>query len=215
MTEIQTEQEAQGQAVQVLERASALSVTDHKSAEEASLVLSSVKATIKAIKSYWELPVKRARDAWDILTERRGQMLAPLEQSEKAIKKMIVDYQVKVQAEAAEKERIAREAIMREEKRRQEELANEMAAFGDTQKAEEVRQAPVAAPQVVLATTPKVEGIQFSESWTFRVVDPSLIPREYLAVDEKKLAGLAKAMKADAKVPGVEFFSEKIVVAGR
>jgi flagellar biosynthesis GTPase FlhF len=57
-------------------------------------------------------------------------------------------------------------------------------------------------------------GSRVNRPWKFRVTDPTLVPREYLMIDESKLGQLARTMKKDASVPGVEFF-EDITIGGR
>lgn len=55
-------------------------------------------------------------------------------------------------------------------------------------------------------------GVQPRNSWEFTVEDLSKVPREYLMVDEKKVKGVVKAMKADTNIPGISVF-EKTTVA--
>ena len=57
-------------------------------------------------------------------------------------------------------------------------------------------------------------GSRVNRPWKFRVVDATLVPRQYLMVDESKLGQLARSAKSDAAVPGVEFY-EDIVIGGR
>jgi len=50
--------------------------------------------------------------------------------------------------------------------------------------------------------------------WTFRIVDPSLIPDEYKVIDEKKIAAVVKA--GVRHIPGVEIYStSSLVVTGK
>jgi len=46
-----------------------------------------------------------------------------------------------------------------------------------------------------------------AQYWKHEVVDAAKIPREFLLVDEKRLAKLARTEKGEAKVPGVKFFT--------
>jgi hypothetical protein len=46
-------------------------------------------------------------------------------------------------------------------------------------------------------------------TWTFKVVDPALVPREYLIVDESRLRAICRGYcKAPVEIPGVEFVRE-------
>lgn len=58
---------------------------------------------------------------------------------------------------------------------------------------------------------PKTDGISVREDWGyFEVVNLALVPREFLEIDEKKVFGYGKAMKRDANVPGIRFFSKTV-----
>lgn len=211
-----SEQKTAELAMTVVDRASAIEVIrDDQGYSAAGEVLVAVKNGIKEVKKYWEDPVKKARAALDALTERRKAMLEPLEFYERDIKARMLAYKEQAEAERRAKERVAREALEAQAKAEREALVKEKEAFGDVQGAEAVALAPVVVPPVLLPGAPKVDGVKFREDWKFEVVDASLIPREYLAIDEAKLAKIARAMKADAKVPGVRFYPEKIIMAGR
>ena len=73
----------------------------------------------------------------------------------------------------------------------------------------QIKAAQVVAPKVA-AYIPPIVGQSTKTIWRARVVDASLVPRDYLVVDESLLANYAKAMKDKAKVPGVEFYPEDI-----
>lgn len=72
----------------------------------------------------------------------------------------------------------------------------------------------VAAP-TVQAYIPPVEGISRRTVWKARVVDVSLVPREYLLVNEQMLAKVAQATKGSVAIPGVEFYSEQTLASAR
>ena len=64
---------------------------------------------------------------------------------------------------------------------------------------------------IVIPKDEKIDGNQIRIIWKMRIVDESLLPREYLIPDEKKLNGMAKVSKGTLKIPGVEFYPEKSV----
>ena len=92
-----------------------------------------------------------------------------------------------------------------------EEDARLLEATGDTEAAEAVRTEPVVAPVVVIAPVAKPNGIATQSIWRYRVTNANAIPREYLAIDEKKIGAVVRAMKAATNIPGVEVYEEKIV----
>lgn len=77
--------------------------------------------------------------------------------------------------------------------------------FGETP-AEEIQEPvkPVEAPMVKHVPSfgsPSVKGV--TKRWTFSVIDPALVPREYLVVDEAKIRAAMNAGVRD--IPGVKF----------
>lgn len=54
----------------------------------------------------------------------------------------------------------------------------------------------------------KPKGAAIRKVWKARVIDAALVPDQFKTINEKALDAYAKSMKQDAKVPGVEFYSE-------
>lgn len=97
-------------------------------------------------------------------------------------------------------------------------LEREATATGDASllaEAEDLIAEPVVAPPVILpVATPKVAAISYREQWDYEVVDDAAIPRAYLVRDDKKIAGVVRAMKGTTQIPGIRVFSRKVVAAG-
>lgn len=207
--------QAETLALTVVERAGALTVTDAKTYNEAGTILVSIKDAMKRITAYWDEPVKKARAAWEELTKKRGEMLKPMEAAEATLKRDMAAFHAKMEQMKADQERAIRETLEAQAKKDQEALAKENEFLGNGKEAEAIRQAPVYVPPVELPKVQEVDRIKYREDWKAEVTDPLAVPREYLVIDEKKLAAVARALKADAKVPGVRFFPQKVIVAGR
>lgn len=116
--------------------------------------------------------------------------------------------------QAEERERL--EAAQRAE-------AAALKANGQADLAATVLNTPIVAPVVTLPTSvPVIAGLSYREDWKWRPASGTaasdfaqlvkVLPREYLKVDDVKLNGIARNMKGTLKVPGVEFFSEKVPV---
>lgn len=150
-------------------------------------------------------------------------------QAEGVLKGAILDWnkreQARLEAERREQERIAREAAeaaarQAEEARKAAEVAaaagNAEAAVELEQQAEQAVEAATAlatmAPAVAAAPA-KLAGVSTRQEWDFEVTDPAAIPREYLVIDEKKIRGVVKALKADANIPGVRVFARDVLSA--
>lgn len=118
----------------------------------------------------------------------------------------------RVQAEQAKADEAARK-----ERERLAAQAAAAEAAGKMERAENLQQrastvvAAVAQPRV---STAKGLGMAVRMVWKARVRDASKVPRQFLMVDEAKLAAYATAMKDSAEVEGVEFFQDS-QVAGR
>jgi hypothetical protein len=68
--------------------------------------------------------------------------------------------------------------------------------------------AEIAAAVAIM--TPATTGQR--ANWKWRVVDRAKVPADYWVVDSVRLDALAKAHKADAVVPGIEFYNEPTAV---
>jgi hypothetical protein len=215
MDEAKDEQSAGEHALTLVDKARDLRITDDASYTAAVQLLGAIREGIRMVRAYWEEPVKRARSAWMSLTERRDQMLDPLIVTESSTKHAVLAYKMEAEQRARAAEQAARAALEREARATQAALAEELREFGHADKAAEIASLPVSVPPVVMQSTPPVDGLSYREAWTFEVTDAAAVPREYLTIDDKKLAALARAMKADARVTGVRFYPEKVVVVKR
>lgn len=70
--------------------------------------------------------------------------------------------------------------------------------------------APLAVT-VLAGPAARAAGTSFRTTWKFRIVDPALIPREYLIHNEQMLGALARTTKAPSTIPGVEFYAEQSI----
>ena len=142
-----------------------------------------------------------------------------LKKAENLIKRAMLGYQQEQERKRQEEEARLRK-IAEDEQRRRDALAAKQAekarARGNEERAQEILEnVPIIPTPVVLKEQPKVKGIATREIWKFRVVNVSLLPREYMLPNGKMLLAFAQATKGTIPVPGVEFYSEEIVAAGR
>ena len=121
---------------------------------------------------------------------------------------------------AAEKRREAEEADAAERRKllAQAEAAERKADAAAAKVEERVEAAEsIVAPVVAVQTAaPKIKGVATRETWTYEIVNESLIPREYMVPNEPTIKAIAKSMKEKANIPGVRFFPvEGIASASR
>ena len=120
--------------------------------------------------------------------------------------------QAEAEAKAAEAFKAA-ETASNEEKRRLLKIAQAAEVKAEIAEAKaDVKTetaAAISAPIIEVAKvmeTPKGQSVR--QIWKFRVIDSTLIPREYLSINEMALNAFAKATKGAVKLPGVEFYAE-------
>lgn len=181
--------------------------------------LLSIKQNRKRADEFFDPPIKQAHELHKLLCQRKKVITDPLDRSEREDKRRMSDYaKAEEQKRQAEQRRLQAEADARAARER--EVLERKAAAAKRpetqQKYAEAAAQVMPAPVIhVPVETPKVQGIQTRTVWRYRIVDVSKIPDEFLVVDEKKLAAYARAMKQAAHVPGVEFYSEQEIAAGR
>lgn len=159
----------------------------------------------------------------------------PLDEAETALKRALLAWRVEEQRRLeAERRRVAEENAARERAAREREaalkaeaesktLAEAQAAGFAPEEAAELAQLEAAdvsvpaplrevAPPDQLPTVKATAGAATVRMvWTFRVVDPALVPREFLTVDE---TAIRRAVAAGARsIPGVEITEQPQVAA--
>lgn len=148
----------------------------------------------------------------------------PLEQlsaAETVLKRAMLGYQQEQERIRREEEQkaIARAKAEEERKRRAlEERAIKAEESGNTAKAELLRERADDVYVPAMATAPtleKVKGISTKKVWKCRITDEAKIPREYLVINETMLNKMAQATQGKIPVPGVEFYQEDVLSAGR
>jgi hypothetical protein len=125
---------------------------------------------------------------------------------------------------AAERERIDRErraaeqaridAALKEEQERQRAAAAVQPALRAQHEAAAEEAAVEQQVAELAAPAPQVRGVRtedgkktFHEVWTFEVIDPALVPREFCAPSQALLSAAVKAGKRE--IPGVNVFQEE------
>lgn len=155
------------------------------------------------------------------LCDRENEILGPILRLDGHLRDAISGYKSEQdRLRRLEEQRQAEERHQAEQTR----LAAEAAALetsGDVEMAAAVIEQAITAPAPVVVlpdVTKSVEGLKFRRAWKWRPVNNDraralqLIPRDYLALDDKKLDGYARSMKETARIPGIEFYYEDVPV---
>lgn len=182
--------------------------------EAAAALLKSIKGSLATIEEARTRITKPLNDALRETNAQAKRAAAPFLEDEAAIKRAMLTYSNEQDSLRAEEQRRQNE-IARKEQERLQAIADRAAAKGQEGKAEVFadRAAQVVAP-IAQQAAPKVGGISIPKVWTFEITDESLIPREYLIVDETRIRRVVTALKKDANIPGVRVFEQKRIAAG-
>ena len=194
-------------------------------AEDAGAILREIKGLANELegkRTSITKPVNQALREVNALFKPAKDWLA---EAEKLVKGKILEFQ-------NEQDRIARElqakadAEARKEREKLERRAAKAEAKGKEDKAEELReQAETQIAPVVTSAAPKLAGISRRETWKTEITDkgallqhiiekrPDLLP--LVKIDQSALNGMARSLKGELDLPGVEVSKEASIAARR
>lgn len=198
-----------------LKKYEALVITTNSDATYVAERISEIKKQIKSIEAQRLSYTKPLDEAKAKLIEDERKATAPLNDILKTLNtKMVVWTQSQEAIRRAEAEKKRKEELAALEAERQRQIA--LAATTDSEEAikavEEIEKNAerLEAAPVTISNTVKTEkgGWTTQTRWKARVIDESLVPREFLMVDTVKINKYATNMKEKAKILGVEFYTE-------
>lgn len=162
-------------------------IDSDEEAQAIGAVLVDVKTQLKLLKAEEEAITRPQREALDAV---RGLFKAVSEKfirAESTIKRLVSEY----------------------DQRRKEDERKALAAALDSPSEEGQRSLVNLASQAA----PVLQGISVRDGFDFSVTDESLIPREYLTPDLKKIGGVVRASKGSIAIPGVAIIKKAVVSA--
>lgn len=184
--------------------------------------LKSIKAQmkrVKEIKTRIKAPIIEAGKQVDALFDAP---LKNLERSERALKVAMIGYQ-----DELERRRREQEAKLQEQQRRERDRlarrAEQAAAKGNVDKAEELRQqADMTTAPVIANPVPGIKGISRSTTWKAEVTDlmalaravvAGEVPANVIMADMRVLGQQARALGEAMRYPGVRVYEEAVLAA--
>jgi len=200
------------EAIAFPDQARALQVTSNDTYQAAGGLLIQIKGLRKKINETFKPMKAAAVKAHKAVLEQERIADAPLVKAENIIKPALAKWDMEQERlRRVEEQRLQELARKQEEDRRlAEAVAIEQA--GDKKLADQVIAAPVeVAPVIVAKSVPKVQGISYTERWTYRVINPAIVPAEFKMLDEVKIGQYARAMKSAGRIPGIDIYSERSV----
>lgn len=183
------ELELQTQANAVLDTVEFITINNPAELDEANNTLRKIMTLKKAIKAHFDSLKKPFNEAMANLRAKEKEFLEPMENGEKVIKNLMIEYNAKVQKQLAEEQAKLAAA------------AQQMADNGIT-----------VVPAVKLEA-PKTQGTTTRNRYDFDIVDVNLIPREYLIVDKAAIGKVVRALKEKTNIPGIKIKIVQDIVA--
>jgi hypothetical protein len=185
---------------------------DYKVAGEMSNAISQLR---KQIDATFDPIIAKAHEAHKEAIAQKRKFSLPLEMDQR-----LIDGKLMAWSRQQEEIRRRKEAELAAElKKKQEDealaQAEELERQGSPELAETVLQQQVEAPAPVVALpteTPRIAGFAKRTIWRFRIVNPELVPREYLSPDELKIGGVVRSLKGATKIPGVQVYEEDAAI---
>ncbi len=174
----------------------------------------SLRAMKKGVLEFWGPLKAAAHTSWKNLCAEENKMVDPVDRAIVMVDSAIRVYLDDQEKKRQEVERQAREAAQKAEQERAQAEAVALENAGQREEAAQVIEQAIAAPPVpviVPSVVPQVQGVSSTKRWKFRIVNESLVPREYLMVDESKIGQVVRALKGQAKIAGVEVYPETSV----
>ena len=175
-----TENELQTQTNNLLDTVQFITIKNDSELDEANTILRKIATLRKAAKAHFESLKKPFNEAMANLRTKEKEFLQPMEQGEYAIKKLIVEYNAK------------RDAQLKEEQAKLEAMAQTLEGTGLS-----------VLPSVKLEK-PKMQGTSVRNRYDFDIVDVNLIPRKYLVVDTAAIGKVVRALKEKTDIPGIK-----------
>lgn len=186
---------------------------------EANSLLKGIKGLRLEVDKEFDPGIQEAFAHHRTLVAQKRKWTDPLDQAERALKPKIAAYlieQDRLAQEAARREREAQDK-MRKVADEASDAAYEKIKNGDLDEADDVvagaaakiEEIQTARPAPILK--PVATGTSLRQVWTFEIMDPNAVPREYLLIDEQKIRAIARAMKDQARIPGIRFYAEATV----
>ena len=186
----------------LVEKYATLKVIDEPSQLEAAAAHAEVHGFLKQIELEKLSVTKPAREWVNNINDRVLNLTTPLKKLDTNILSELQTYRDGVRtAQAKEQARLNK-------------LADNRAA-----KAEAAgRPSPLPEPVAPLVSGPPksletdLGNTSFRTDWKAELVNPSLLPREYLMPDETKINAVVRASKGSIQIPGVRIFSVEVPV---
>lgn len=223
-------EEVKRHATELVPQAKAVIVTDVISDKRAKEMLLAVRGARKEIADTFDPDIKRWHEGHKAAIATKKKFDDPLEECDRYLNSQINSYALAEIRRAREAEEAARakakaeaeEAARKEAERLALDDAIALEKEGKTEEAEAVLANPVpvqphyVAPAPIAPQLSTVKGVSSPRLvWDFRITDETMIPREYLLVNESAIRAIVQRTNGKIRIPGVEAFERASTSASR
>lgn len=205
-------QELEKVSSDIVIRAKKLKVVDQKTLDVANLFLNHAKETLKQAVGFFAPAISKAHEAHKEMIKAQKVITDPLSLAVSTVNGMIRSYVMEAERkarEAEEKRKFEEEVYFAqlEEKRKTGDKKGEKKALA---KVEELHE-----ESLKLKVKPELVGSHVTRRWKFRVIDLSVVPRQYLVLDETRIQRMVTQMKAETSIPGIEAYEDVGITQSR
>jgi len=187
----------------ILQNSEALEISTQVELDNANSALRIVKTKLKELEEDRKKLTQPLESVKKSIIAKYKPAIEMLEKAESLIKRGMIVFTEKIEAERRKQEEELRRKML--------EKAEKAEAKGKVEKAKEIRQQAELTTVVSKIETPK--GVSYREIWKYKIVDETLLERQYLIPNHDMLSKMATATKGAIEVKGVQFYSEKIIAS--
>ena len=218
--------ELEQKALTLTDEATALKVVDQPSYDLAAERLLGVAALRREIVEHHAPLKKSTYDAWQAALAAEKKLLDPVTAAERIYKEGLAAYEAEQRRIEAEARAMAEAAAQRQaEEQRERELEQAEAQGADGEEiAAMINEPLVIAPARVEPSFQPAKGVSVAANWKGEVISLDALVKAVatgkanitlILANETAINQLARATRGTLTVPGIRFFSEPIVRAGR
>jgi hypothetical protein len=207
---INNETKIKEQALALMDTAEGFIVETQEDAQTVADTMKHIKQLEKQVDDFLGGAKDKAYAAYKEINAKIKMLKDPLEQAKKMLKGKLAKFY--------EREEARKRAEEEEARQRKIALEQEMAAAAEEVDFDKMLEIKVQKEELeVPIAKPKVIGTHVRKKWKARIIDDAAVPIGIMGmtirpIDMSQLDSLARMSKGTAKVPGVEFYEETIVV---
>lgn len=198
--------EIMNRSIQTKENATALKVVDAESFQFADGLLGSIRKLRKEIEEIFKPIIDKQKAALEEARNTLSEHTLPLTDAETDLKNKMLHWKNEEMKRLREEQEERDRKIREQQAEAKLKKAVEAEERGDVKAAERILSTPPAPIPTIAPSIPKTSSFYSRDVWKFEIFDETLIPREYLMVDEVKIGKVVRAMKGAIQIPGVKQF---------